>query len=220
MPILVFDFDSTLIREEGLDELFGRSIRDAADREARLAEFRAVTDRGMAGELPFQESLGQRMALLEADRAMVESVAEALADDLTPSIRRHASFFRRHRERIYVVSGGFVELIEPSARRLGIGPDRIGANRFLFDASGRIRGVDPDTPLARGGKAEALGAWGLDPDRVWVVGDGATDLELRDAGLAGRFVAFVENRRREPVVRRADHVAASMDELLTLLPLD
>jgi len=220
MPILVFDFDSTLVRSEGLDELFAHSVRDRPDGGARLEEFRSITDLGMEGGLPFQASLERRMAALEADRSMVEQVARVLAGDLTRSVARHAPFFHRNRGRIYVVSGGFHELIEPAVRALRITPDRIGANRFLFDEAGRVTGLDPDTPLARGGKGAALEEWDLDPARVWVVGDGATDLELRDLGLASRFVAFTENRRREPVIQRADHVAASMDDLLTLLDPD
>jgi hypothetical protein len=50
-----------------------------------------------------------------------------------------------------------------------------------------------------------------------MVGDGATDLELRTLGLVDRFIAFTENRHREPVVAKADAVARSMDELLDLL---
>jgi hypothetical protein len=50
-----------------------------------------------------------------------------------------------------------------------------------------------------------------------VIGDGATDLELRTLGLVDRFVAFTENRSREPVVTQADAEARSMEDLLTLL---
>lgn len=217
MRSLVFDFDSTLIRSEGLDELFARSLREHPDRKARLEEFRALTDRGMSGGLQFQASLENRMALLEADRRLVLEVAGALAADLTPSVARHAPFFRGNRHGIFILSGGFLDLIEPAARVLGIEADRIGANRFLFDETGRVAGMDPDTPLARGGKAAAMKEWGLDSGEVWVVGDGATDLELRELGLASRFIAFTENRHREPVVRCADHVARSMDDLLVIL---
>jgi D-3-phosphoglycerate dehydrogenase len=68
MRILVFDFDSTLVRSEGLDELFARSLEGSPDRERRVTEFRAITDRGMSGELAFAESLALRLALLEANR--------------------------------------------------------------------------------------------------------------------------------------------------------
>jgi hypothetical protein len=50
-----------------------------------------------------------------------------------------------------------------------------------------------------------------------MIGDGATDLEVRTLGLVDRFVAFTENRYRDPVVSRADAVVGSMDELFELL---
>jgi D-3-phosphoglycerate dehydrogenase / 2-oxoglutarate reductase len=217
VPTLIFDFDSTLIRSEGLDRLFDRSLEGVPDRERRLREFEAITDLGMVGELPFHLSLERRLGLLRAERQLVLEVAEELARDLSPSVIRNAPFFQGGTHPIFIISGGFVELIEPAARILGIPEDRIGANRFRFDAMGRLVGMDPDTLLARGGKAAALAGWGLTTREVWVVGDGATDLELRDLGLAHRFVAFTENRRREPVVSRADHVVGNMEELLELL---
>jgi D-3-phosphoglycerate dehydrogenase / 2-oxoglutarate reductase len=217
VPTLIFDFDSTLVRSEGLDRLFDRSLEGVPDRARRLREFEAITDLGMAGELPFHLSLERRLSLLEADRTLVMSVAEELARDLSPSVGRNAPFFQGGNRPIFIVSGGFVELIEPAARILGIPPERIGANRFRFDEAGRVTGMDPDTPLALGGKAAAVAGWDLKPEEVWVVGDGATDMELRDLGLASRFVAFTENRRREPVVSRSDHVVRSIEELMTLL---
>jgi D-3-phosphoglycerate dehydrogenase / 2-oxoglutarate reductase len=217
VPTLIFDFDSTLIRSEGLDRLFARSLDEAPDRERRLREFEAITDLGMAGDLPFHLSLERRLALLEADRDLVTRVAEELAGDLSPSVGRNAPFFQGGTCPIFIISGGFVELIEPAARVLGIPPERIGANRFRFDGAGRLVGLDPDTLLAKGGKAAALAGWDLTAEEVWVVGDGATDLELRELGVAHRFVAYTENRRREPVVNRADHVVADMEEFLDLL---
>jgi D-3-phosphoglycerate dehydrogenase / 2-oxoglutarate reductase len=217
VPILIFDFDSTLIRGEGLDELFARSVEGSPDRVVRTRAFSSITDRGMAGEIPFADSLEERISLLATDRATVARVANDLAGQLTPSVARHAAFFQRNRDLIYVVSGGFVELIEPAARELGLDPGRVGANRFRYDHREEVIGVDPDTLLAREGKAGVVRSWGLEPEEVWVVGDGATDLELRELGLARRFVAFTENRRREPVVARADHVAESMEDLISLL---
>jgi D-3-phosphoglycerate dehydrogenase / 2-oxoglutarate reductase len=223
MQILIFDFDSTLIRDEGLDVLFEASLRlldDAGERAARVEAFRTITDQGMAGEIPFSEALSRRMRLLRADRALVREVGEELAGRLTPSVARHAGFFAERSGSVHIISGGFVELIAPTAERLGIARERVHSHRFDYDERGIIRGVEPGTALARGGKPLAIRELGLDPARTWVVGDGATDAELRTVGLAHRFVAFVENRRREPVVEMADHVAESMDDLLALLARD
>ena len=217
MTTLVFDFDSTLVSVEALDELFSGSIEEAPDREARVADFRAITDLGMAGEIDARESLSRRLAILDVDRALVEHVAQEISTRITPSVERHSAFFRENAHRIYVLSGGFEELIRPTLDRLGLSHGRLIAHRFRFAGSGVVEGLDPDTPMARGGKPVALA--GVEPlgRPVWMVGDGATDLELRRLGLVDRFVAFTENRYRDPVVAHADAVAGSMDELLDLL---
>jgi D-3-phosphoglycerate dehydrogenase / 2-oxoglutarate reductase len=217
MSPLVFDFDSTLVAVEALDELFERSVERALDRDRRVAEFRGITDLGMEGELAADEALARRLALLDADRALVEEVAREIPDRLSPSVERQLSFFRDNADRIHVVSGGFEELIRPTLDRIGIPASRLSAHRFLFDPAGRITGLDPDTVMARGGKAAALHGLREPDSQLWMVGDGATDLEVRDLGLADRFVAFTENRHRDAVVARADHVARSMEELFELL---
>jgi len=217
MSFLVFDFDSTLVSVEGLDELFARSLDHAPDREGRVAAFREVTDRGMAGEISAEESLARRISILEADRALVDAVGREISEKLTPSVERHLDFFRENAERIHVVSGGFEELILPTLDRIGLGPSNLDAHRFRFGSDGKILGIDPGTALARGGKAEAVRALDTNGSTIWIVGDGATDLELRVRGLADHFVAFTENKHRDPVVARADSVARSMDELINLL---
>jgi D-3-phosphoglycerate dehydrogenase / 2-oxoglutarate reductase len=219
MPVLLFDFDSTLVQDEGLDELFRFSLEGRRDAGERLSAFRAITDRGMEGLLSWEESLRARMELVVATRELVERTGRHLARRLTPSVERHAAagFFRSAGCDIHIVSGGFTELITPAAERLGIPPERVHAHRFRFDHRGRVAGADPDTALARGGKVEAVRRLGLDPARTWIIGDGATDLELRERGAAAVFVAFTENRRREPVVASADHEVPSLDALITLL---
>nr|MCU0392876.1 phosphoglycerate dehydrogenase [Thermoflexibacter sp.] len=49
---------------------------------------------------------------------------------------------------------------------------------------------------------------------IYVIGDGYTDYEIRQAGLANSFFAFTENVEREVVVEKADHIAPSLDEFL------
>jgi D-3-phosphoglycerate dehydrogenase / 2-oxoglutarate reductase len=217
MAVLVFDFDSTLVSVEGLDELFARSLDRAEDREGRLAAFEEITDLGMSGEISAEDSLSRRLSVLEADRRLVDEVGQGIAERLSPSVLRNLPFFLENMDRIHVVSGGFEELIHPTLMRMGIPFSHLHAHRFLFDSGGRVIGLDPDTVMARGGKPQALARIGPSGSGIWMVGDGATDLEVRELGLADRFVAFTENRHREPVVAKADHVARSMDELLTIL---
>ena len=212
MTAFVVDFDSTIVRVEGLEVLSQIVLAGDPDRDETLATIAALTDRAMSGEMAFEDSLRARLALLRPDRAQVAAAAERLRGELTPSARRCAAFFAS--PDVYVLSGGFREMIAPTAADLGVPDDRILANSFVFGADGRAEGCDTANPLSRsGGKAEAVRRLGR-TDEVVAVGDGWTDYEIRAGGAAQRFYAFVENVERPRVVAHADRVARSFEDLL------
>jgi D-3-phosphoglycerate dehydrogenase len=213
-PWFVVDFDSTFVTVEALDVLGELALADTPDREARLARIRELTDRAMNGDASFAEALRTRLALLSPTRDHLAPLIETLKTRVSPSIRRNRDFFERRGERVFVVTGGFHEWVDPIVAEFGIPPERVLANRLVFDAEGRVIGLDEALPLSRdGGKVEAVKALKLEGPVV-AVGDGWTDYEIRAAGAADRFHAFVESARRPKVVAAADAVAASFDEVL------
>ncbi|ALD20375.1 phosphoglycerate dehydrogenase [Hymenobacter sp. DG25A] len=214
LPYLIIDFDSTFTQVEGLDELADIALQGSPDRERIVGEIRALTDQGMSGSLSFSESLQRRLALLPARREHIGQLVERLKGLVSESIRRNQAFFQQFAGRIYVVSSGFREFIEPVVAEFGIGPDFVLANTFTYDAEGRITGFDAENVLSQnGGKILQLRQLDLEGD-VYVLGDGYTDYQIREAGLANRFYAFTENVSREAVVSRADEVLPSFDEFL------
>ena len=150
-PTFVFDFDSTLVAFESLDVLADLALAGSADRERIGAEIAALTDRAMTGDIAFGEALRQRLALLPLTREHVTALAARAAESLTPSIGRNPGFFRSHAGRIVIVSGGFREIIAPVAEALGVPADRVLANDLVYDAAGRVTGVDLANPLAGAG---------------------------------------------------------------------
>ena len=52
---------------------------------------------------------------------------------------------------VYLVSGGFTQMIYPVAALLGIGRDRVFANTILFDSSGDYAGFDTAAFTSRSG---------------------------------------------------------------------
>ncbi|KAA9338202.1 phosphoglycerate dehydrogenase [Hymenobacter busanensis] len=215
LPYLVIDFDSTFTQVEGLDELADIALRGHPDRARIVAEIKALTDGGMDGSVSFSESLRRRVALLPARREHLTELVAHLHTKVSESIRRNASFFRQHADRVYIVSSGFREFIEPVVAEFGIPARQVLANTFRFDDAGNIIGFDETNPLSRdGGKIEQLRELGLEGAEVFVLGDGYTDYQIREAGLADRFYAFTENVTREAVVDRADEVAPTFDEFL------
>ncbi len=213
-PVFIFDFDSTLVRIETLEALADLALKDAPDAAERKARIAALTDDAMNGRIGFGEALKQRLELLALRREHVEALTDRILDEATVSIRRNVDFFQRHAERIYILSGGFREVIAPLAERLGVPADHVLANDLIYDDEGRVTGADEANPLSReNGKPEVIRALNLEGPVV-MVGDGWTDAEVKIQGAADRFYAFTEIVRRDKVVEAADAVASSLDEVL------
>jgi D-3-phosphoglycerate dehydrogenase len=210
----VFDYDSTLVQVETLDELAEVALQEHPERSKRLQRIRELTQSGMEGGLSYEESLRRRLDQLDATRAHIHQLIPRLRQQITASVLQHRSFFREHAKQLYVISGGFLELIFPVTDLLGIPRAHVFANRFLYDFEGRVCGVDQSLVLCKDrGKVEQLRRLDL-KGPVTVVGDGITDYEMRKEGLAARFVAFTENIHRPPVTALADDVAEDFASLL------
>jgi D-3-phosphoglycerate dehydrogenase / 2-oxoglutarate reductase len=213
---IVIDFDSTFTKVEGLDELADISLRGQADRAQVVAQIRHMTDRGMAGELSFEDSLKQRVQILRANRSHIQDLVEHLSTKISDSFLRNEAFISEYSDSIYIVSSGFKEFIVPIVTSMGVKEENVYANTFTFDAEGNITGYDESNLLSKNkGKVKLLNELNFEGD-VYVIGDGYTDYELREAGLANKFFAFTENIEREKVTAKADHVVKSLDEFLYL----
>lgn len=212
----IIDFDSTFIKLEALDELFNISNIKGIKSDLELKEFEKITSSSMNGSLSFSESLKKRMKLLKADRTHIDKLVKKLSGKVSSSVKRNKSFFINHSENIYIISGGFKELIVPVVGKFGIPAENVFANTFTYDKDGNISGYDKKNLLSfDNGKIEQLKQLGLSGE-LYVIGDGYTDYELKKAGIAHKFFAFTENVEREIVSSKADHITPSMDEFLYL----
>ncbi len=210
----IIDFDSTFIQTESLEELARIMLKGKKNREAIITEIASITTAGMNGTIPFTESLRDRLSILRPHRAAIKLLATNLSKKITPSIRRNKEFFKNNADNIYIISGGFAELIKPVVAPFGIMESHVLANTFIFDKKGKYAGFDSKNPLSRsGGKALAVAALKLNKPIV-IVGDGYTDYEIKSHSFNRQFVAFTENVRRQSIVDRADFIAPSFDEVL------
>lgn len=189
--LIVLDMDMTLVPVETIDLL--------AREHGCGAEVARITVRAMAGEVEFRRALAQRVALLEGMEA--REVAR-LASRLRP--RRGAAEairgFQRRGLSVAVVTGGFHQIADPLARRLGIRD--VVANTLEVRRgrlTGRVRGPI-QTPAAKARALRSLArAAGTVPARTIAVGDGANDIAMLRA--AGHSIAFGPN----PKVARVAH---------------
>jgi len=203
--LLVLDVDSTLIEDEVIELL-----ADAAGSLEAVAE---ITFRAMNGELDFAESLRERVATLEG---LPESVfAEVGAKvTVTKGVPEMIAAVHAAGGEVAVVSGGFHEIIDPLAARLGL--DHWRANR-LEVVDGRLTGAVLPPIVDAQAKADALREWadaaGIPISQTLAIGDGANDLPMM--ALAGLSVGF---DAKAPVRDVADVLLDERD-LAMVLPL-
>jgi phosphoserine phosphatase len=116
--------------------------------------------------------------------------------------------------RVGVVSGGFHEILDPLAARLGL--DHWRANR-LEVVDGLLTGGLVGAVIDADAKAAALTEWaaasGVPPRRTVAIGDGANDLRMMAA--AGLSVAF----NAKPRVRQEADLVIDRQDLSQVLPL-
>jgi phosphoserine phosphatase len=203
--LVVLDADSTLIREEAIELL--------AEAAGSLEHVAAVTERAMRGELDFAASLRERVATL-AGLPVAEVLAARGRLTPTPGVYELIDGVHAAGGRVGVVSGGFHELLDPLAERLGL--DYCRANRLEVDGdrlTGRVLGDIVDAEAKRRALEEWAAASGTALSRTIAVGDGANDLRMLDRAALG--VAFCA----KPVVRAQADVAIDRVDLSGVLAL-
>jgi phosphoserine phosphatase len=204
--LICMDVDSTLVAGEVIELLAAHAGCTAA-----VAE---ITARAMAGELDFEQSLRERVALLEG--LPVEAVSH-VRDHLvlTPGARTAVRTLKRLGYVLAIVSGGFTQVTDDLVRRLGL--DYAHANTLEI-VDGRLTGRLVGPVVDRAAKAASLERFaataGVPLSQTVAVGDGANDLDM--LAKAGLGIAF----NAKPLVRRAADTALSvpyLDAILFLL---
>jgi D-3-phosphoglycerate dehydrogenase len=179
----IIDFDSTFIKVEAFEILADILLKDHPEREELKKQIVRITNQGMDGSISFRESLERRLNLLAPRKQHLSQLITQLKGSVSKSFKRNKEFFKQYSDNIYIISNGFKEIIEPIVTEFGVKSENILANEFSFDSEGKIVGFDTANPLsANGGKVEQLKKLNL-PGDIYVIGDGYTDYEIKQAGL-------------------------------------
>ena len=210
----IIDFDSTFTKVEALDELANIVLKGNKNKSNIEASIIEITRQAMEGELTFDKALSQRLELLSIHQSDIDQLIEILKTKVSDSFIKNKTFLQTHANQIYIVSGGFKEFILPVVKPYGIREDHVFANDFIFDTNKNVIGYNTNNLLSQPkGKVNLIESLHLQGNIV-VIGDGYTDYEIREAGLASAFYLFVENVKREHLYNKADKIIDSLNEIL------
>ncbi|MBT4922155.1 MAG: phosphoserine phosphatase SerB [Rickettsiales bacterium] len=167
--LLLSDMDGTLIENECIDEI-ARSV-------GKYDQIAAMTKEAMEGDMLFEGSLVQRVALLEGVR---ENQLSAIYDEritLHSGVKQTAQKLKAMGAKLIIVSGGFTYFCQRVAEDSGF--DDFYANELIF-TNGILTGKVKPPIFSSDSKAEILQKLmregSLAKDQVIAIGDGANDL--------------------------------------------
>jgi phosphoserine phosphatase len=210
VKLLITDMDSTFIGIECIDE-----IADFADLKPQVA---AITESAMRGEIDFETSLNQRVALLTGlDTAALQKVYDERLN-LNPGADQMLSALKEKDIKIALVSGGFTFFTSRLKERCDL--DYTLANvleavdgKLTGKVKGSIVGAEAKERFLRNTCAEL----GIELNQAIAMGDGANDLKMmKPAGLSIAYHA-------KPTVQAQADVAfnyCGLDGVLGLLDCD
>ena len=203
--IVMLDMDSTLIEQEVIN-LLGQSA-------GQSNEIAQITEKAMAGDLDFKSALIKRVALLKGlDQESLHRVRDQIT--LTKGAKKLIEELHHQGHKVGVVSGGFIEVIEPILKSLKI--DFYRANRLKIEKgllTGDIDGPIIDSHAKRIALEDFATQEGISLEQTVAIGDGANDLEMIKA--AGLGIAF----NAKPKVAAAADTTISNQDLSTVLLL-
>ena len=201
--LVVLDVDSTLIQNEVIDLL--------AEQAGCGEQVSKITERAMNGELNFEESLLERVGLLQGlDELGIERAWQKLT--LTPGARTFCRTLGRLGFTTAIVSGGFSIFTRRLQRELNIKHAR--ANELEI-VDGRLTGKVIGPIVTRTTKADFLHEIAelesVPIDQTVAVGDGANDLDM--LSVAGLGIAF----NAKPIVQDAANTTLRVPYLDAIL---
>ena len=178
--LLICDMDSTIIKEESLDEI--------AEQAGIGKEIKNITKKAMKGELDFKDALLKRVKLLNNyPLENIFTINQKIrinegANELIKKIKFHSCI-------TVLISGGFSPSVSYIAKKIGF--DYYHCNNFLFKKNNRrivLNGCVQTPVLDKTSKLNItksyLKKFNLTLNDVISVGDGANDVDLiKNSGI-------------------------------------
>ena len=170
----------------------------------------------MSGKIDFPTALEKRLQILSITDKTINIVTNEIKELVSDSFCDHKDFIKENASNIWIISGGFTDVIAPIVKSYGISENHVLANQFTFDGD-KVIGCDKDNFLFQDkGKIKAINSVETSNPRI-MIGDGYTDLEVYLEGACKEFICYTENISRKTVIDNTKYSASSFGEILDIL---
>ena len=168
--------------------------------------------------MTFQDALAARLDIIKPSKQLMDAFQSVDPLTFTPGFPEVVEALRAQGTTVFLVSGGFAQMIQPHADILNIPPANVFANTILFNADGSYAGFDKTAFTCKsGGKPLAVQhiSESLGHSPVVMVGDGVTDMEAVPPAEA--FIGFGGVVKRPAVEAGAHWFVSDWEEVLAVL---
>jgi len=203
--LVQFDVDSTFIQQEAIELL--------AAKAGVLDEVSRITESAMRGEMDFEQSLRARVALLKGlDQSVISEVQAEIT--MTDGARELVSTLHSKGHSVSLVSGGFIDIIEPMIKELSIPYFKANKLEIINEVlTGGLVGPIIDRAAKGSALIEFASMSGVELIHTVAIGDGANDLDMMAA--AGLSIAF----NAKPIVIDAADLSITEPSLRSVIDL-
>ena len=218
---VIFDFDSTIVKNETLNDILKTSIGDNDDIKQQIDN---IVKQAMNGEITPKHSMNERLKLATIHKQTVEKEIDITKTLITDDIADVIKKLQENKNiEIFIVSGGFKEIILPIAKILNLKKENIYANNFIYK-NDIVVGVEENILLEEQGKVKMINKLKKEKKiagKTIMIGDGWTDLETKLYNTVDVFICFAGVEKREKVINESlkqnYEIVYSSKELLKII---
>ncbi|KAL0481515.1 phosphoserine aminotransferase [Acrasis kona] len=233
VQILVFDFDSTLIKDESLVSLLTYTLQKteqiSGEEVEKLAqEIQKITLQGISGEISMIESYRKRLSIARPTKDSVNQYLNDANDLPTPGMANVIQTIRNKfpSVHIHVISQGPSAVVTPICQAaFNIPSHHVHAVELTLGEQGeQVDYITDDEPMLKRGKSSTLD--GIlssykdeqsNPDQIVVVGDGVSDMKMKTEGPATVAIGFGVHLQFELTKKLSDYYVTNIEQLTPIL---
>ncbi|MDH5532821.1 MAG: HAD-IB family phosphatase [Candidatus Pacebacteria bacterium] len=205
---IIFDFDSTLVTIEGIDEL--------AKLKNKEQEVIKLTNYAMSGKVNLEEAFIKRLEIIKPNKNDLNVISQLYRDNITNGAKEVIDNLH-DKANLFIVSGGYKCSMLQTTDYLNIKKENVFANQLLFDKEDNYQCLNEEIPLWKNNGKEIIvkQIQKENPYKTIFIGDGYSDYET--SKCVNQFICFAGVAKREDVMRKSKRVIYKLSELRKFL---